>query len=211
MWTIILLFVLFFGGMYALSRFRNWSKWKIGEEGKITEEKTLDEWVALINGAANKRDKTMEHLAREIQAEKIPNITISKREIKLGRDPRPFIVIEHSFLKGFYMYVAALAYGEDRLNVVWYLVLDTPEIAAMRRDAKTGRNTNAPGHNFMNTVFVGGSNRVLNMSILDKLELSNYVGLVHQVVVETTKELMKESNMDWAKINTQTKGFLKLS
>lgn len=211
MWTVILLVILGFGGMYALSRFRNWSKWKIAEEGKITEEKTIDEWVALINGAGSKRDKTMEHLARAIQAEKIPNITISKREVKLGRDPRPFLVIEHSFLKGYYMYVAALAYGEDRLNVVWYLVLDTPEIAAARRDAKIGRNTNAPGHAYMNAIFTGGFNRIMNMSILDKLELTNYVTLVHQAVTETTKELMKEQNLDFSKINTQTKGFLKLS
>src|SRR3990167_6778455 len=167
MWFIIVL-VLILGGLYAFRRFDNWSKWKIGDQHKITEEKTIDEWVALINGAASKCDKTMEKLARAIQAEKIPNISISKKEIKLGRDPRPFLVIEHNFLKGYYMYVAALAYGEDRLNVVWYLVLD-------------------------------------------KLELTNYVTLVHGVVVDTTRELMKEQNLDFSKINTQTKGFLKLS
>lgn len=197
-------------GIYAFRRFDNWSKWKIGGQHKITDEKTLDEWVALINGAASKCDKTMEKLARAIQAEKIPNITISKKEIKLGRDPRPFLVIEHDFLKGYYMYVAALAYGEDRLNVVWYLVLDTPEIAAARRDAKRGRGA-PPGQEFFNNMFAGGFNRVLNMSILDKLELTNYVTLVHGVVVDTTRELMKEQNLDFSKINTQTKGFLKLS
>lgn len=211
MWTVLLLVIFGFGGMYALSRFRNWSKWKIGEEGKITEEKMLDEWVALINKAPHQADKMMDKLAREIQAEKIPNITITKKEIKLGRDPRRMIVIEHSFLKGYYMYVAALAYGEDRLNIVWYLVLDTPEIAAARRDAKYGHNTNAPGHAFFNTVFTGGFNRVLNMSILDKLELSNYVGLVHRVVVDETKKLMEELNLDFSQVNTHTKGFLNLS
>lgn len=205
--TVILLAVLGLGALWAFSRFRNWTKWKIKDEGKITEEKTLDEWVALIDGAASKKDKTMETLARAIQAEKIPNITISKREVKLGRDPRPFLVIEHSFLTGYYMYVAALAYGEDRLNIVWYLVLDSPEIAAARRSAKHGANDPTAWTNR----FVGSFNRMVNMSILDKLELSNYVSLVHGVVVETTKALMKEENMDWAKINTQTKGFLKLS
>lgn len=208
MWTFIFGIIVVFGGMYAFNRFRNWTKWKIGDEGKITEEKTLDEWVSLINGAKSQKDKTMEKLARAIQAEKIPNISISKKEVKLGGDPRPFLVIEHSFLKGYFMYVGALAYGEDRLNVVWYLVLDTPEIAAARRNAKYG--TPDPTA-FMNNMFVGGFNRVLNMSILDKLELSNYVSLVHRVVVDTTKDLMKEQNLDWSKINTQTKGFLKLS
>jgi len=209
MW-IFIVFVLILVGLYAFRRFDNWSKWKIGDQHKNTEEKTIDEWVALINGAASKCDKTMEKLARAIQAEKIPNVSISKKEIKLGRDPRPFLVIEHSFLKGYYMYVAALAYGEDRLNVVWYLVLDTPEIAAARRDAKHGHGA-PPGHDFFNKMFIGGSNRVLNMSILDKLELTNYVTLVHGVVVDATKELMKEQNLDFSKINTQTKGFLKLS
>ena len=97
MW-IFIVFVLILGGLYAFRRFDNWSKWKIGDQHKITEEKTIDEWVALINGAASKCDKTMEKLARAIQAEKIPNISISKKEIKLGRDPCPFLVIEHNFL-----------------------------------------------------------------------------------------------------------------
>lgn len=209
MWWILLIIALFVG-YYGINRFRNWAKWKVGDEGRITEEKTLDEWVALINGAASQKDKTMEKLAKAIRDEKIPNISVSKREVKLGGDPRPFLVIEHSYLKGYTMYVAALAYGEDRLNVVWYLVLDTPEIAAARRNARRG--TGSPmGQDFFNSILAGGMNRVLNMSILDKLELSNYVGLVHQVVVATTKDLMKENNMDWAKINTATTGFLKLS
>ncbi len=208
MW-IFIVFVLILGGLYAFRRFDNWSKWKIGDQHKITEEKTIDEWVALINGAASKCDKTMEKLARAIQAEKIPNISISKKEIKLGRDPRPFLVIEHSFLKGYYMYVAALAYGEDRLNVVWYLVLDTPEISAARKKARRGGIEDPT--TWMNNIFTGGFNRVMNMSILDKLELTNYVTLVHGVVVDTTRELMKEQNLDFSKINTQTKGFLKLS
>ena len=208
MW-IFIVFVLILVGLYAFRRFDNWSKWKIGDQHKITEEKTIDEWVALVNGAASKCDKTMEKLARAIQAEKIPNITISKKEIKLGRDPRPFLVIEHSFLKGYYMYVAALAYGEDRLNVVWYLVLGTPEISAGRQQARRGGLEDPT--TWMNNIFTGGFNRVMNMSILDKLELTNYVTLVHGVVVDTTRELMKEQNLDFSKINTQTKGFLKLS
>ena len=195
--------------LYFFSRFNNWTKWKIKDEGKITEEKTIDEWVALISKGANKADQTMEKLARAIQTERIPNISISKRVIKLGRDPRPFIVIEHSYLKGYYMYVGALAYGDDRLNVVWYLVLDTPEIAAARREAKRGGLGDPTA--WMNNVFKGGFNRVMNMSILDKLELTNYVSLVHGVVVAETKALMTELNLDFSKVNTHTKGFLNLS
>lgn len=208
MWFILILIAILVG-IYAMNRFSNWSKWKLKDQHRITEEKVLDEWVALINGAASKSDQTMEKLARAIHAQKIPNITISKKEIKLGGDPRPFLVIEHSFLKGYYMYVAALAYGEERLNVVWYLVLDTPEIAAARRQARRG----GPGDPtaWMNRFFRGGYNRVLNMSILDKLELSNYVSLVHQVVVDEVRTLMDELHLDFSKVNTATKGFLNLS
>src|SRR3989344_4794151 len=201
MWMILTL-VGILVAIYFFNRFNNWTKWKIKDEGKITEEKTIDEWVALISKGANKADQTMEKIARAIQTERIPNISISKRVIKLGRDPRPFIVIEHSFLKGYYMYVGALAYGYDRLNVVWYLVLDTPEIAAARREAKRGGLGDPTA--WMNNVFKGGFNRVLNMSILDKLELTNYVSLVHGVVVAETKALMTELNLDFSKVNTHT-------
>ncbi|MDP2665305.1 MAG: hypothetical protein Q8P23_01475 [bacterium] len=209
MWTFLFFLILIIGGIWGFNRFRNLARWKIGGENRITEDKTIDEWTALINSAANKADKTMEKLARAIQAEKIPNISISKKEVKLGGDPRPFIVIEHSFLKGYTMYVSALAYGEERLNIVWYLIFDTPEVMAARRNAKYG--TSDPTAVMNNIASIGGFGRVMNMSILDKLELSNYVSLVHSVVVDTTKELMKEQNLDFSKINTQTKGFLKLS
>lgn len=206
MW-ILLFFVVMFVGLYGFSRFTKWSKWKIGDQHKITEEKIIDEWTALIENAAGKSDKTLEKLARAIQAEKIPNITISKKIIDLGRDPRPLLVIEHTFLRGYYMYVGALDYGE-RLNLVWYLVLDTPETAALRRQAKHGATDPTA---WMNNVFAGGFNRVLNMSILDKLELSNYVSLVHGVVVHEVQEIMTELHLDFSKVNTHTKGFLNLS
>lgn len=207
MWFIIILIAILVG-LYAMNRFSNWSKWKLKDQHRITEEKVLDEWTALIADAASKSDRTMEKLARAINAQKIPNITISKKEIKLGRDPRPFLVIEHSFLRGYYMYVGALAYGEERLNVVWYLVLDTPEIAAARKHAKLGLSDPMA---WMNRFSKGGYNRVLNMSILDKLELSNYVSLVHQIVVDEVKALMDELHLDFSKVNTATKGFLNLS
>ena len=207
MWVILILIAILVG-LYAMNRFKNWSKWKIKDQHRITEEKVLDEWTALVTNAASKSDQTMEKLARAIHAQKIPNITISKKEIRLGRDPRPFLVVEHSFLKGYYMYVAALAYGEERLNVVWYLVLDTPEIAAARRNARLGVGDPMA---WMNRFSRGGYNRVLNMSILDKLELSNYVSLVHQIVVDEVKTLMDELNLDFSKVNTTTKGFLNLS
>lgn len=208
MWTAILAVVGILVAIYFFNRFNNWTRWKIRDEGKITEEKTLDEWIALIEKAAGKADQTMEKLARAIQSAKIPNISISKRTVKLGRDPRPFIVIEHSFLQGYYMYVGALPYGNERLNIVWYLVLDTPEIAAARKHAKRG-TTDPMG--WMNNIFRGGFNRVLNMSILDKLELTNYVSLVHGIVIEETKNLMQELNLDFSKVDTHTKGFLNLS
>ena len=207
MWFIIILIAILVG-LYAMNRFSNWSKWKLKDQHRITEEKVLDEWTALIADAASKSDRTMEKLARAINAQKIPNITISKKEIKLGRDPRPFLAIEPSFLRGYYMYVGALAYGEERLNVVWYLVLDTPEIAAARKHAKLGLSDPMA---WMNRFSRGGYNRVLNMSILDKLELSNYVSLVHQIVVDEVKALMDELHLDFSKVNTSTKGFLNLS
>lgn len=208
MWLTLIFFVVVIVAVIALNRFRNWYRWKRHDQHKITEDKVLDEWLALINTAASKSDQTLEKLARAIEAQKIPNISISKKMIKLGRDPRPFLVIEHSFLKGYYTYVGALPYGDERLNVVWYLVLDTPEIAATRRSAKHGA-TNPLA--FLGGFSKSGYGRVLNMSILDKLELTNYVSLIHQIVVAEVKSIMDGLHLDFSKVNTTTRGFLNLS
>lgn len=210
MWLTLIFFVVVIVAIIALNRFRNWYRWKRHDQHKITEEKVLDEWLALINTAASKSDQTLEKLARAIEAQKIPNISISKKMVKLGRDPRPFLVIEHSFLKGYYTYVGALPYGDERLNIVWYLVLDTPEIATARRSA---RHSGEPGlaMSFANRILIGGGGRITRMSILDKLELTNYVSLVHQTVVAEVKSIMDDLHLDFSKVNTTTRGFLNLS
>ena len=84
MWLTLIFFVVMIVAIIALNRFRNWYRWKRHDQHKITEDKVLDEWLALINTAASKSDQTLEKLARAIEAQKIPNISISKKMAMSG-------------------------------------------------------------------------------------------------------------------------------
>lgn len=214
--SIFLLLVLgvvavFFGPRW----YRKW-KWETHDKHRITENKVVEKWTSLLEKGKGKGDAFMEKIARQIRDAKIPNISVSKKMIALGRDPRPFIVVEHDIFKGYYIYVGALDYGEQRLNIVWYLVLDTPEMANIRRAGRSGGGglLEAPGHladAVLGSFNSDGYGRALRLSILDKLELSNYVSLVHDIVVAETKMFAEENNIDFSKISTATKGFLNLS
>lgn len=210
------MFVALIVGIVWFRRKANVYTWQRHDQHHITEEKVVEEWKTLLDKGANKADATMERIARAIRDAKIPRVVISKKTVALGRDPRPFVVIEHETIKEYCMYVGALAYGEDRLNVVWYLVFDSPEIKAAERDDRTARGMASAMRRFGGPVGEaiapqdrGPARFVLKLSILDKLELSNYVGLVHGIVVDETKAMMEELHLDTAMMKTEaSKGFL---
>lgn len=218
MWTLIILVVIVVGVFWFVRKFYAF-RWKMEDQHRITEEKVVEEWKTLLDKGANKADATMEQIARAIRAAKIPRVVISKKTVALGRDPRPFIVIEHETLKEYCMYVGALAYGDDRLNVVWYLVFDSPDIKmteerdkAMRGFSSAMRRFGGPVGEAIAPQDSGPARFVRKLSLLDKLELSNYVGLVHGIVIEETKAMMEELNLDSTKIKTSAaKGFLDLA
>lgn len=207
MGTFFLVVLIIIVGVFAF-RHLSYQWWVKHEQHRLTEDKVMDEWTVLVEGAAGRGDKILETTARLISEAKIPDVSVSKKMISLDRASRPFLVIENANIKGYYMYVGALDYGE-RLNIVWYLVLDTPEVARARKAMKEGRQSAVTG--ILARINPSGFGKVFFLTILDKLELANYVALVHHIVTTQAKSLFDELDLDSSKVNTATRGFLNLS
>ena len=116
------------------------------------------------------------------------------------------------------MYIGALPSG-NRLNVVWYLTFYSPAVELAKRDERASRGMASAMRTFggelgraMAPEDKGPSHFVPVISMLDKLELTNYVSLVHNIVVEETKAMMDELQLDASRLKTGTaKGFLTLA
>ncbi len=174
--------------------------------------------MALLEKGADKADAVMEKIARAVRDANISGVSVSKKTVAFGRDTRPFVVAEHDKLTDYCMYIGALPSG-NRLNVVWYLTFYSPAVEMAEQDERASRRMTSAMRRFGGPVGEavmpqdgGPSHFVPNISMLDKLELSNYVGLVHSIVVEETKAMMDELQLDTSRLKTETaRGFLTLA
>ncbi len=217
----LLMFGVFFAVIIGLLKFKNKVQThsiRRREQYRISEDKVADEWTALLEKGADKADAVMEKIARAVRDANISGVSVSKKTVAFGRDTRPFVVVEHDKLTDYCMYIGALPSG-NRLNVVWYLTFYSPAVEIAKRDERASRGMMSA----MRTL--GGevgravipengapSQFVPDISMLDKLELTNYVSLVHNIVVEETKAMMDELQLDASRLKTgTTRGFITLS
>lgn len=197
------------------SRVRSYRK---QNQYRITEDKIADQWTALLDKGADEADKVMEKIARAVRDANISGATVSKKVVAFDRDQLPFVVVEHEKLPDYCMYVGALPSG-NRLNVLWYLTFDSADVKiAERQERMAQRMTGAVralGGDLGKAVVPEAgapSHFVPNISMRDKVELSNFVSLVHNIVMDETKKMMDDLQLDTSRLSTGTdRGFVKLS
>jgi hypothetical protein len=214
---IVLALVVLFFFMRGINKHRA-GQFRRREQYRISEDKVADEWTALLEKGADKADAVMDKIARAIRDANVSGVSVSKKTVAFGRDTRPFVVVEHDKLTDYCMYIGALPSG-NRLNVVWYLTFYSPAVELAKRDERASRGMASAMRTFggelgraMAPEDKGPSHFVPVISMLDKLELTNYVSLVHNIVVEETKAMMDELQLDASRLKTGTaKGFLTLA
>jgi hypothetical protein len=141
----------------------------------------------MINQAGGHGEQLMEIVARRIQNDNIPNVSLSRREMSLEgpTEKRPFVVVSNSnkMIQAYKVVFNATDYG-DRLNVMWYLLFDITELA---------------------------DGAMYGKSMAERQELTNYVSVVHQIIMDEVKQMMMNLKLDFTKVDTHTRGFLNLS
>jgi len=182
------------------------------QKSKITEDKIKDQWTAIIGEAKGRGDELIERIARRVKDDNIPHVQIAKRLFSIdGAASLPFLVVSNDKLKGYEILVGAFDYG-DRLNVLVYLIFDSPEHMEIRDAAQHWREVSDNQHTKW-ALFAAskGYTAPENLSILKRQELENYIAIVQSTLKDEVKQMMNGRELDFTKVDKHTKGFLNLS
>lgn len=184
---------------------------------KIKGEKIAEQWTALIQGANGEGEWVIAETIRTIEKLEAPHIHVSRQERKPGpgfiKKRRQFLVAEHKLFDTHDMYISARDYGKQ-LFVSWYLVEEPLSFLRLFKRDPVGALVRWPFIMLvrMFSVAQGNSGKFYSLfNLFDTEELTAYVTTVHHAVLEAVKELMENRRIDFAKVDTKTRGFLNLS
>lgn len=163
----------------------------------------LENWSALIRGAAGQGNKLILATEELIEKSKAPSIEIKEDVVgpnlvstAFGEKRAFLIVADRRNLKlgNFKTYVNANDYG-DGLFISWYLTF-MPDIWQTL------------------VSFIPGARKVLGLdelNLFNKQDLTAYVTCVHHCLLEAVEKLMLGMDQDPSKIDRKTRGFLGIS
>src|SRR3989338_4629733 len=150
-----------------------------------------------------------------------------------GTDSRTYLVVENEYLESYKMYVGVSDYGKQ-LSVQWYLLLEPRDwtgsligagvaalvvIALFALKWWLGLIGLLVGGFFLYWHYkknakdaeAAGAGNLEYMDLFDLEELSNYVTTVHHAATGSVEHLMTGMSLDFSKVDTRSKGFLKIS
>lgn len=184
---------------------------------KFNQERIMDKWSTLIDGANGDGGKVIIGAMREIERVDAPNIHVTRKEVMPGngfiRKPREFLVAEHRLFDTYDMYIGARDYGKQ-LFVSWYLVAEPVSFWRLFKRNPVGAVLKFP---FLLIAIVfsksqGESGEFFSMmNLFDNEELTAYVTTVHHALLESVKEVMENRKIDFTKVDSKTSGFLNIS
>lgn len=212
LWIVVIAVVIY--GCYKLQGLTDKMKEKKFQRQRsdISTDKVKDQWSAMIDKAKGRGDELLERVARLVKENNIPNVQLANRSLSIDRaESHPFLVVSNDRFKGYEMAIGAYDYG-DRLNVMWYLIFDSPEHVESREAASRGRAVH-DNISFNWRIKAGEEGYVApeKLSMLAKQELTNYVSIVHQILKDEVEQMMDGLNLDFSKVDTHTRGFTNLS
>ena len=189
---------------------------------KLKEKKwkIINTSSTLIAGAQGKKDAVASNVKKLLDAVAAPNLRVEFRNVRLAgltamfAGSRRQLVIENRKMRGYHVFVSIEDYGKQ-LNVSWYLMLkgnwltNLLQLSAVSAWAALLLFPIV----FVAKIFYGSRGYTIPelMNMFDIEELTAYTTTVHQAVKESIDALVKENNLNPAKVSTHTRGFLNLS
>ncbi len=207
MWGWILFLTIVAGIGYAIYRHIHSTK-------KIKQEKIVQQWTMLIEGANGFGEKVINDTIKLVEKVGAPNIHVSKQDRKPDnhgfiKESREFLIAEHKLFDTHDMYISARDYGKQ-LFVSWYL-LEEP-ISFWRRFKRDPLRTvlTWPFFVIASIMHGGGGDLFSALNLFDTEELTAYVTTVHHALKESVNSMMVEQKIDFTKVERRTHGFLNI-
>jgi len=188
------------------------------KHSKIRNDRILDEWSVLIENADGKHDSFVKSMELKSQAMDVPDVKFESREIRLTglllSGTRSVIIARNKYLKGYRIFISARDYGHQ-LSVSWHL---TQKQSFLLKLATAAAKNGAIALIAFPVLLTARILRLTHglvipegMDIFEREEFSAYVGTVHNFVKDAAEEIMTGLNQDFSKVDTKTRGFLKIS
>jgi hypothetical protein len=176
---------------------------------KIKQEKIVEQWTMLIEGANGQGERVINDTLRAIEKLEVPNIYVSRQERKAGngfiKGSRQFLIAEHKLLDTHDMYINARDYGKQ-LFVSWYL-MEEP-IGFWRRFKRNPIRAILSWPFVVTARILGGGGKIYSLTnLFDVEELAAYVTTVHHALEASVKAMMEDQKLDFTKIENRTRGF----
>lgn len=191
----------------------------------LRRTKLTDKWriintsATLIEGAQGKRDTVTSGIKKALGALAAPNLRVEFRSVRLAgisgmfAGSRKQLVIENRKMRGYHVFVSIEDYGKQ-LSVSWYLMLRENWLTRMLQAsaASVWARLFLIPFIFVARMFYAKSGYTIPelMNMFDIEELTSYTTTVHHAVQEAVNALVKEKNLNPAKVSWQSRGFLNI-
>ncbi|HEY4479327.1 MAG TPA: hypothetical protein VI981_03155 [Candidatus Paceibacterota bacterium] len=183
----------------------------------IKQEKIIDRWSTLIDGANGQGEQVIAETIRIIEKLEAPNIFVSRQKRKPGpgftKTPREFLIAEHRILDGYDMYIGARDYGKQ-LFVSWCLIEEPISFWRLFKRNPILAIFKLPLLIFGQAIakMQGGSGQFMSLlNLFDTEELTAYTTTVHHALLDSVKVVMENQKLDFTGIEKRTKGFLNIA
>ena len=193
-------------------------------KSRLRPWRIIDEWFFLMEGGQGQGEKIMKEAERKLKSLLVPDLKQEYKEVSLGllsrilKGSRKFLVVENSYLKGYEAFIGAHDYG-NQLTVSWYLTLNPTWLGRITAFAI---NHAVAGLilwlviwpvRIILKIFAKGRGSVIPelMDLFDKEELRAYATTVHGATKDATMAVMKDFNLNYAKVEWHTRGLLNLN
>lgn len=179
---------------------------------KIKEEKIVQQWTMLIEGANGQGERVISETIRAIEKLEVPNIHVSRQERKAGggfiKGTREFLVAEHKLFDTHDMYISARDYGKQ-LFVSWYVLAEP--IGFWRRFKRNPVKAILCWPFIVIMRVMGGGIKLYSLTnLFDTEELTAYVTTVHHALTSSVTAMMEEQKIDYTRMEKRTQGFLNI-
>jgi hypothetical protein len=196
------------------------------EEGGMRKTTLNKKWrivnssSTMVVGAQGKQDVVVNGIKKVLQELATPNLRVEHHKVTLSgisgmfTKGRKKLVIKNMKMRGYHVFVSIEDYGKQ-LNVSWYLMLKENWLTRLLQSSYAsafGGYVFAPVI-FVAKIFYSGMGYTIPelMNMFDIEELTAYTTTVHHAIKEAVDALVKEANLNPAKVSWQTRGFLNIT
>jgi hypothetical protein len=183
---------------------------------KLKGDRIISEWNALCGGAQGKAEHYTRLFIRQLQDMGVPSLKVQYKDVTGGtigalfKPTRRYLSVENKYFKGYRTFVGAKDYGKQ-LSISCYLTVEQSFFGKVMLAASKSLWVAALSFPLTLTakLFQLGKGFVIPemMDMFDREELNCYITTVDNAAKNAAKEMMKELDLDFTKMDIKSRGF----